>query len=191
MSRGSSPGAEGEDMRESATRTTSGPLSPAESARARAGLLEWTRRGVFAREWDLTGAGAVVATLRYLSILPQVIEVVSPAGRWLAVRRWTGIELTREGRVGPDLRYRPGMVLARITRGAGGELRWKRNAAWGGAWSITDPEGAPLLHVERSRSLTSPSGGRIEIEDAGRRAPDLDALVYLGWILAIRRRHGH
>ena len=174
-----------------AIRNMPAPVNAAGIALDRAGVLEWTRRGVFAREWDLMSAGGVAATLRYLSILPQVLEVVSPAGRWLAVRRWNGIEMTREGCVGPDLRYRPGLTLARIVRRDGSELFWKRDAPWGGAWSITDSEGAPWIHVTRTRSIVAPSGGRVEIEDAGRRAPDLDSLVYLGWILAIRRRHGH
>ena len=116
--------------------------------------------------------------------------MVSPAGRWLAVRRWTGIEMTRDGCVGPDLRYRPGMITARIVRRDGTELLWKRTAAWTRAWSITDQEGAPLLHVQRIRGLLV-SGGRIELEDAGRRAPDLESLVYLGWLIAVRRRHAH
>lgn len=177
-------------MRTPAIQTVADPMSPAAFPLDRAGTLEWTRRGVFAREWDLTAEGQTVATLRYLSILPQVLEVVSPAGRWLAVRRWNGIEMTREGCVSPDLRYRPGMITARIVRRDGTELLWKRTAAWNRAWSITDQEGAPLLHVERIRSLLV-SGGRIVLEDAGRRAPDLESLVYLGWLMAVRRRHAH
>ena len=177
-------------MRKSAFQALAAPMSPAAFQLDRADVLEWTRRGVFAREWDLTTGGQSVATLRYLSILPQVLEVVSPTGRWLAVRRWNGIEMTREGCVGPDLRYRPGIITARIVRRDGTELLWKRTAAWNRAWSITDQEGAPLLHVERVRSLLV-SGGRILLEDAGRRAPDLEPLVYLGWLIAVRRRHAH
>ena len=171
------------------TTTMAAPMSLEGFPLERAAALEWTRRGVFDREWDLTADGRPVATLRYLSILPQVLEVVSPAGRWVAVRRWKGIEMTREGCVGPDLRFRRVMLSARIIRRDGTELLWKRTV-WNRAWSITDAEGAPLLHVKRTWSGLV-SGGRIELEDAGRRAPDIESLVYLGWLLAIRRRHGH
>ena len=169
---------------------TVAPRPPTAAEWARAGVLEWARQGMWRRAWDLHDAGKPLATLRYVSVLPQGIEVVTPTGRWHAARRATGLELRRDGASEPVARYRPARSAGRILRPGSEELLWRRQSWWRGGWSITDREGAPLLHFVRTSPVRR-SGGRIEIEEAARLLPDLEALVALGWILAIRCRHAH
>ena len=166
------------------------PPPPTAAEWARAAVLEWTRQGIWRRAWDLHDAEKPLATLRYVSVLPQAIEVVTPTGRWHAARRSTGLKLRRDGASEPVARYRPGRSAGRILRPGSAALLWRRRSWWRGAWSITDREGAPLLHLVRTSPVRR-SGGRIEIAEAARRLPDLESLIALGWILAVRRRHAH
>ena len=157
---------------------------------ARAGTLAWTRQGVLDREWTLAIDGRAAATLRYRSVLPQVIEIVTAHDRWHSVRRVRGLELWRDGASGPAARYRPGFASHRIERAEGSDLLWKRTSVWRRSWAVVTGDGCPLLRVDIARQgLTS--AGSIGLEDAGRRLPDLEALVYLAWVLAIRRRRAH
>jgi hypothetical protein len=162
----------------------------AETPFARAATLAWTRQGVLHREWTLTCDGRAAAALRYRSVMPQVIELVTARDRWHSVRRVFGLELWRDDAASPAVNYRPGFATHRIVRAQGSDLFWKRTSVWRRSWALVTEDGSPLLQVEIARQgLTS--GGSIHLEDAVRRLPDLEALVYLAWLLAVRRRRGH
>lgn len=150
-------------------------------------LMEWSRQGVLRRTWHLSDEGRTVATVRARGVIPRAIEVVSSTGAWHARRIWTGLELCAgEGRE-PVLRYRARLGGGRILRSGRETLEWKREGFLPAAWLIADDEGFPLIRFARTSAIGC-ARGRIEIEEAGRRLPDLEPLVYLGLILVIRRR---
>ena len=174
-------------MYEPAAGMTCLPVEDDAASLAHAGTLEWTRNGVAAEEWRLLCDGRRWATMSCRGAMPHLIEVTSLRGRWRSERAWTRLALLREGPDELALRYQPGLIGGRIFARPGPDLFWERTSRRGDSWRIASDERSALLHVHGA-PLGSRAGGRIELEDRGRQAPDIDALVVLGWMLAVRRR---
>lgn len=178
-------------MYEPATGIACLPVEDEGASLAHAGTLEWTRSGVLGEEWRLLCDGRRWATLRCRGAMPHVIEVTSLHGEWRSERAWTKLALWQDGSDAPALRYQPGLIGGRIFARPGPDLFWERTSLWADSWTIANEERSALLHVHGA-PLGSRAGGRIELEDSGRQILDLDALVVLGWMLAVRRRaRGH
>ena len=154
--------------------------------------LEWTQPSVWRSEWSLGLGGRPFATLRRSNWAGWVHAIEAPSGRWTLRYQWIdNLQLSAEGAAEPVLRYRSGWLgNGRILVTDGEELRWRR--FWAGPFAcdreIQTRDESPLLRFHYRRTLFRLSGS-IEVTDLGRRHAKLEALLVLGWALAVLTRH--
>jgi len=78
----------------------------------------------------------------------------------------------------------------RFERADSSALLWRRESLWRTHWGVHTSEKLPLVHLRTHRGLLR-QGAELELEDAARTLPDLDALLALAWFLAMRAQHHH
>lgn len=78
----------------------------------------------------------------------------------------------------------------RFERAGQPPLLWRRESFWRTRWGVHTGEKLPLVHVLTRPVLMRRCAG-LELEDAARVLPDLDALLALAWYLAMRAQHHH
>jgi hypothetical protein len=158
--------------------------------------LEWNQPSVWRTFWRMSLAGREIATLRRKGWVGWTHAAESPSGRWTLRYGWIdNLRLFTEGSSDAVVTYKSGWLgSGRILLAGGEELRWRRMGFSGfgtGTREIQNADELPLLRFRYRRDLFR-MGGTIEVEDLGRRHPRLEALVILGWALAVlSRRHAH
>ena len=148
--------------------------------------LLWQQTGWRDRAWELTSAGKRVAFMRSRGMVRQAWEVEGPSGAWRFNTRWTGrTGIFHGGDEAATALYEPGWWgRGPITMASGEVYRWKLAGLFSRTWLISTDSGFPVLRIA-SRTGFLRFGGRVEIEEAGRRLRDLEALVLIGWRLAL------
>jgi hypothetical protein len=160
--------------------------------------LEWNQPSAWRATWRLRLAGREVATLQRRGWAGWTHDAESPGGRWTLRRRWIdNLDLSAEGSTEVVATFKSGWLgNGRILLAGGEELRWRRvgfSAFGTGVREIQNADESPLIRFRYRRSLFRMAGA-IEVEDLGRRHPRFEALVVLGWALALfsrRRSHAH
>jgi hypothetical protein len=159
------------------------PLGPALST----GALEWRQAGPWwSPHWELRAEGRRVATFQPAGAFGRRIAIVTAETRWTLRSRgvFGGATLARDDDGAEALRYRPRWFRGgRIERAAESPLEW-RARFFGGGGVVRNGEGFDLLEVVARRALFR-AEAEVRITDAGRRLPDLAALVSLAWWLAL------
>ena len=126
--------------------------------------VEWRRRTLFSRDFDLMLGDRVFATLHYAGALRRWAELRSADGAWEIRRRglWLpGIAIHRAGHDQP-LAGLERTIWGRGTLqfASGARYGWRRLSLWRGRYAILSDAGRVLLLV---RGSTFPGGSRVRI----------------------------
>lgn len=150
---------------------------------------------MFRRRYELRAGEDLLAVLESRSVLRAAMAGESAGAQWRL--RHEGllrgrVRVLREGEDGAAVVFQPRWFGAGdvITR-RGNELRWQRGDFWGRRWQLVDSGGLTRLAFVRSPALLS-SKARVEVGEAARRDPELEALVLLGfYLLLLMSRQSH
>lgn len=161
---------------------------PAEPPAWAAGPLEWTQPDWRDRAWDLSCDGRVIGSMRARGMLPERWEAEGPSGRWRFRSRWTGrTGIFRGESETPVATYEPGWPgRGTITTARGESFAWRLAGFLPRSWVVNNDSGFAVLRIAGRPGFLH-FGGRIEIDEAGRRLHSLEALVLLGWRIALQK----
>ena len=147
------------------------------------------------RRYELRAGADLLAVLESRSVLHAAMAGESAGAQWRL--RHEGllrgrVRVLREGEDGAAAVFQPRWFGAGdvITR-HGNALRWHRADFWGRRWELVDSGGLARLAFVRSPSFLS-TAASVEVAEAARRDPELDALVLLGFyllLLMVRQSH--
>lgn len=150
--------------------------------------LHWTQPRRFHRGWELHAGDRVIGRLAPRRWYGTALVAESPSGAWTIVERMWGPEIRRGDEPEALAIYRSLFMLhGRVTLGAD-EMEWHcRSWFRQNAYELLNASEFPLLRVETRHSLLKMEG-TIRVEDAGRRHPQIEALVIFSWALILMSR---
>jgi hypothetical protein len=129
------------------------------------------------------------AGLRALDLAICIPE--EPLGSVCSSAQWQDVLVFAEDGTEPLVRHRASWWGGgRFERAGQPALLWRRESFWRTRWGVHTGEKLPLVHVLTRPVLMRRCAG-LELEDAARVLPDLDALLALAWYLAMRAQHHH
>lgn len=156
------------------------------------GGLAWRQPRLARRQWLLLADGTACAALENRGLLGAGWSLRTAQGTWRFRSHWLGgISALAEGAAEPIARFRPGWWLnGHIERPGQATLDWTRTSFWRSHWVIETSDGLALVRFAMQRRFLR-FESVVEMEDAGRRLPDLLPLIGLGWILSLYQGRGH
>ena len=161
--------------------------------------MRWTGEPLLRRqleghrgEWELVACGRPVGSLSVRGAFRERIEATGPSGAWEFREHWSRLEISRGDGAAPVARYEPnGWGGGHITTASSQRYEWRRRGFWKPVHEIATDSGFTCLLFRPRRSLSRVTC-EVVIEPLGRRIPELEALLFLGWRLHVqRRKHAH
>lgn len=150
--------------------------------------LEWQRKGLMQRGWELRGGGEVLATLNWLKIMGTLAE---------ATAEGTAYTIKRSGFLHPYVTVRRAPFDEDVARmdlsfGGNGTLQFpdgkrysfQKMSFWGYKWTFTDESGNVILNVGQQSAFKNT--GEVFIEAGGAGDRHLPLLVILAWYMAVQ-----
>lgn len=149
--------------------------------------LEWQRKGLLQRSWELRGGEEVLATLSRLKPVGTLAEAEADGAKYT---------IKRSGFLRPYLTVRKapfGEDAARmeLSFGGSGTLQFpdgkrhsfRKMSFWGNRWAFTDEDGNIILNAGQRSAFRS--AGEVTVEAGSAKDRHLPLLVLLAWYLAV------
>ena len=156
--------------------------------------LEWRQPRRLARVWELMADGEPAAMMTWRGPWKRGFVARVASREWIVSEPFLApMSIAPAEGEAFVVRTRPGWFgAATLERAAGESLRWRRENWLRRTFVTANAEGFPLLRTIGRREFLR-FGAAVELEEAARRLPDLEALVLIGWalVLASARNHHH
>lgn len=150
--------------------------------------LEWTKKGIMDRNYELRSGGEVAATMSRTKVFGTLAE---------AIMGGTGYTLKRSGFLNPYITVRRAPFdedVARMDMSIGGNgtlqlpdgkrYSFQKMSFWGFKWAFTDENGDLVLTVGLPSAWKN--NGEIVVEQRASSHGHLPLLIVLGWYTAVQ-----